>query len=235
MLFTILKDKFNVLTPIPESVLDNGPKIKSFIVAKKDGQDYITIPVSTSKLQALFDAYEIQLPSVIQTLTSGSEYLLVDVSTITSTDIKIYIRKKELMPSVLASYPYQGDEDMVDLMGMSFLINSNSVKEYKYYFFNQNTAEYSIYRFDETFNLLNQEIESTNSTVTEEMLLSFDSRLTGINLADHKCAFAERVAGNQKYVIFQENFFQETSNFINSNSYSGYQTTVETEVVDKLE
>lgn len=208
MLFDILKEKFDILSPIDSSILTPAPQSRSYVIAYKNGELHFSLHVSTSKIQELFSAYNTPIPEILPSLIENTDFVLIDLNTIQTSNIKFYIRIEHAnRENILTQYPFAPSSgvSVVNkyLMAFSFLINNNSVSQYKYYWYD-GKGETFVHRFDGQGNFIEENVEYATGPLTSDQLTEFDSRLTGIDITDIRTAKTVRTSGDQSYIGFIE-------------------------------
>lgn len=208
MLFDSLKDKFDILAPLDRSVMVPSPSVRIYVIANKDGNLHFSLHIAAENLQALFDAYNCHLPEIITSIVDSGQFILIDLSTIQTENIKFYIRlDSDSFEKITSRFPFAiPDTVSVEnkfVTGMSFLITNNSVSQYKYYWHAQGN-EIFVHRFDGSGNFIEENIEIGQYALTQQEVIDFDNRLEGIDLTNCNANKSTRTIGSQTYLTIVE-------------------------------
>jgi hypothetical protein len=208
MLFDILKEKFDILSPIDSSILTPAPQSRSYVIAHKNGELHFSLHVASEKVQALFNAYNVELPEIIPSLIENTDFVLIDLNTIQTENIKFYIRvehtnREKIFDRFSFSVPESVSIDNKYLMAFSFLINNNSVSQYKYYWYD-GKGETFVHRFDGQGKFIEENVEYATHLLTANQVADFDSRLADIDISNLRTAKTIRTTGDQSYIGFIE-------------------------------
>jgi hypothetical protein len=204
MLFDSLKDKFDILSPLDRSVMIPAPETRTYVIANKNGKSHLSLHIAVENLQALFNAYNCQLPEIISSIVDSSQFILLDLVTIQTENIKFYIRlDANSYKKITSRFPF-AIPDTVSIAnkfisGVSFLITGNSVSQYKYYWHAEG-SELFVHRFDGSGNFIEENVETAQYTLTQQEVIDFDSRLDGIDLTNCYIAKSTRTTGSQSYI-----------------------------------
>jgi uncharacterized protein YcfL len=220
MLFDILKEKFDILSPIDSSILTPAPQSRSYVIAYKNGELHFSLHVSTSKIQELFSAYNTPIPEIMPSLIENTDFVLIDLNTIQTSNIKFYIRIEHTnRENILTQYPFAPSSgvSVVNkyLIGFSCLINTdnNSVEQYKYYWYD-GKGETFVHRFDGQGKFIEENVEYATHSLTANQLADFDSRLANIDVSNLRTAKTIRTAGDQSYIGIIEGDYEPTSSSV---------------------
>jgi hypothetical protein len=228
MLFDILKERFDILSPIdPDLFITSHPHTIYFFV-RKNNNLHLSISVPLNKLSELFAAYNATLPPVVSELFKDNEFALVDLTTINDTMIKFYVNVTTPIPSLPSVIPDFVTTNNRHLIRLSVLVNSNNtIEEYKYYWVDDNKETY-IHRFNGLGNFIEENIEyhsTSPSLLTEADLLAVDERLAGIDISKYGLGRTSRtsndnlsialIGGNYNIADFSNGGFKEQVAFSN--------------------
>jgi len=204
MLFDSLKDKFNILAPLDRSMMLPAPETRTFVIANKNGESHFSLHIAVENLQALFNAYNCSLPEIVSSIVDTSEFVLVDLATIQTENIKFYIRlDSDSYEKITSRFPV-AIPDTVSIAnkfisGVSFLITGNSVSQYKYYW-RAGEGELFVHRFDGSGNFIEENVEISRTGLTQQEVIDFENRLEGIDLTNCYIATSTRTTGSQSYL-----------------------------------
>jgi hypothetical protein len=204
MLFDSLKDKFDILSPLDRSVMIPAPETRTYVIANKNGKSHLSLHIAVENLQALFNAYNCYLPEIITSIVDSGQFVLIDLNTIQTENIKFYIRlDADSYEKITSRFPFAIPDTLSItnkfISGVSFLITNNRVSQYKYYWHAEGN-EMFVHRFDDSGNFIEENIEIGNNQLTQQEIIDFDSRLEGIDLTNCYIAKSTRTTGSQSYI-----------------------------------
>ena len=204
MLFDSLKDKFDILSPLDRSVMSPAPETRTYVIANKNGEPHFSLHIAAENLQAVFDAYNCHLPEIITSIVDSGQFVLIDLATIQTENIKFYIRlEADSFGKITSRFPFAiPDTVSVEnkfVIGMSLLITGNSVSQYKYYW-RAEGGEICVHRFDGSGNFIEENVEISRTGLTQQEVIDFDNRLEGIDLTNCYIAKSTRTTGSQYYL-----------------------------------
>lgn len=204
MLFDSLKDKFDILAPLDRSVMVPAPRARTYVIANKNGQFHFSLHVAVENLQAVFDAYNCNLPEIITSIVDSGQFILIDLNTIQTENIKFYIRiESDSFEKITSRFPFAIPNTVSIankfISGVSFLITNNSVSQYKYYWYAKGN-EMFVHRFDGQGNFIEENIEYATYSLTSDQLAKFDNRLSDIDITNLRTAKTVRTTGDQSYI-----------------------------------
>jgi hypothetical protein len=202
MLFDSLKDKFDILAPLDSSVMIPAPMPRLYVIANKNSQSHFSLHIAAKNLQAVFDAYNCPLPGIISSIVDNDDFLLIDLNTIQTENIKFYMRlnsHEKMISRFPLAIPNTISTADKHLTGISFLIADNSVSQYKYYWL-ADRNEVFVHRFDSSGNFIEENVETSTHNLTSQEIIDFDDRLEDINFVNCNISKSTRTTGNQSYL-----------------------------------
>jgi len=220
-ILTQLTNKFSFLQNIPEIVKPTEVG-QSIIISDRNSELSISMYVQSKNIKALFDHFNVTVPTTLDTLLQHSNSILLDLNSVTSSDkLRFYIHSESFIDTYIKD-TYKFDDTLesftstVDprLMGIGFSIDPTNdlVLEYKYYWYYIATLETHNYRFDNLGMFVNLTLETAELNISQDRLNEVILDGLEVSVADYRVNYITR--DSHQYLIFMKNFLAGAGNTV---------------------
>lgn len=218
-----LKNKFSKLALIPDELLPSGSEDFYYLLAKRNSVQTLSVYLLTEHVIKVLTCLEQSLPSAMQEFLNNCKAILLDINSVSSEGPwRFYIRpceyNAEWATNRFPQTELEVDTSNKKLEGIGFYFDpqSNSVTQYKYYWFDLETRLETRQRFTAAGQFLNSQ-----NVVFSGITSDIENRQFGIediNTAECMLKYSYQPELDQQYITIIKDMRNAHTKYIGQSS-----------------
>lgn len=211
-ILTQLKTRNTLLAQIPDAVLDTEPRQFRTILARREGQLSTSVYIRSQDLAQVVGILGRTLPTTAAEIVSHSQWVLIDLESVASDLLRFYLFNGQWDETWISqNYPFDpenlgaapGPGQQLEYMGFLIDTVTDSVFQYKYYWWDVGSLTEYNYRFNPDGTLNSTQTKIAAGPYTEQDLELFN--IQGLDFTGYLIKYLKRDDGLQIYMTIVRN------------------------------